>query len=120
MDQLSDLAKFVAQTSSSNSVILAPGDFNSFPGSEELLWFYGLSMTQDALQYCTRPGATCAGHPKGDLKDAIDHQFFRSGSNQGQRVQVKPVSYERNFDEIFKGAPLSDHLGLEVQYQITY
>ena len=118
MNQISELAAFIERTSISNSIVFAPGDFNSFPGSEEILWFYGSSMLQNVLQYCARSGNTCGNYPKNDLNEAIDHQFFRSGSDHGKRVQVKPVSYVRNFDEIFEGETLSDHLGLEVEYQI--
>ena len=90
------------------------GDFNFAYNEYEFTSFeYFMDMKNSAM-WCLEAG-TCRGEdPREDLQIAIDHQFFKNGTD----VKLTPVFFERNFREVVNGRYLSDHLGHEVHYKV--
>lgn len=74
----------------------------------------------DAGQYCLEQPGHCTvaegTDPAMVWVDSKDRQILRDS----ERVRIRPVSVERNFAETPRGHALSDHLGYEVEYELSW
>jgi endonuclease/exonuclease/phosphatase family metal-dependent hydrolase len=103
--------------------VIAAGDFNMLPDSDEYRVLAGTSGLRDAAREARNEQATSLGSNvyNGDQKrDArIDYLYVRDGAAQGIRV----AQIERSFDAetTLNGSPanLSDHAGLVADLEIT-
>jgi len=109
---------FLEKTSAGNPLILA-GDFNT-KQTARYAYFSKLMGMRDAGKICLNDTATCiiAAGTNEDmvLYNTNDKHFYEDGS----QVRVSPIFIERNFDEVINGKPLSDHLGYEVVYSLSF
>lgn len=120
MSQILELSDFIERTHLPGAVLMIVGDLNARADSDELLWLYGRSLAKNAMTQCLRREPACNGVSRGDRDEAIDHQFYRSGATHGGAVELTPASYERGFSEIFRGRPLSDHLSVDLTYELSW
>ena len=101
--------------------VIFGGDFNSKPSIRAShKYFVDLSDLQDVGAECRAPRSECkikdGTNPLWIYENSMDHFFYASG----KKVRIRPVEVERNFTEQHKGKTLSDHLGYEVLFEITW
>ena len=116
--QLVTLSSFVKSHSSDQGVMIFGGDFNSSPDQASFPLLKSALMASDSGETCLAPMSQCVseGDPSLIFAKSIDHVFFRNT----QADVLIPVYAIRNFTELFKGQPLSDHFGFEVGFQIGH
>lgn len=98
-------------------LMIFAGDFNFRPERLDYLVFSGYSfLMKNAREVCYRK-RNCSGDQETEEQwlDSIDHVFSISGAQPG--IEVRPIHFEKVFDGENE---LSDHLGVEVHYQITW
>ena len=120
MSQVSQMADFIGQTEGSGSILVILGDLNATSGSQELSVLAERTHARNAMLECGQNDPSCSGVSADDVRHAIDHQLLRPGSAPGLQVDVRPVRWHRSFSERFRGAPLSDHLSVDVTYRLEW
>ena len=118
--QLQDYAQFLKSLINPDVGILTGGDFNTQPAQPSYHDFLARTGFTSVGETCVVPANQCAlagGTNKMNLLDDSDDQFF---FQNGKRVTVKPIAVERNFATPYKGRMLSDHLGYEIIFEISW
>lgn len=118
-EQMRQLQEFVGATGGGGTrPVFFPGDFNTVPqdpGYPDLLSLLGMS---DSLQSCALPGrCTGDGSAREHWPSALDHELFVENSNG---ISVQPIHFESVFTDPVDGRMLSDHVGQEVHFLITW
>ncbi|MEK6555572.1 MAG: hypothetical protein AABZ31_10055, partial [Bdellovibrionota bacterium] len=105
------------------------GDFNIRPELASYPYWFKTSELKSTGEYCTNPDQKTCIIEEGTDKDWIvkltkDHIFYREGTtatpNGNVEVTITPITVERNFTELHEGKPLSDHMGFEALYTISW
>lgn len=111
------LVKFLGQYQKGYPIVIA-GDFNT-KQDKRYSYFTSKVGMLDAGEVCLSHASICAldmGTKKDELLYRTNDKHFYDNSAS---VSLQPVWAARNFDEIYEGKPLSDHLGYEVHYRVT-
>ncbi len=118
--QMQELRDFISEKRVSHFPALFLGDFNFKAGSDEFESWLGFMGCQDALVECAARPSDCrgAGLARELSRSTIDFQFKDDGRTP--RVLLKPVEVRKVFDSPVRGRMLSDHIGIEVLYQILW
>lgn len=114
MKQMNVMAKFIESHGLQMPTFFI-GDFNSNPQRPCYNHWLKVSQSQNAGQICLDRLDQCHVPKETDKLMLVQNskdQHFMSISFDGTVVKA-----QRNFTETYKGKPLSDHLGYEVQYQ---
>jgi endonuclease/exonuclease/phosphatase family metal-dependent hydrolase len=120
--------RFIKKVASIGPMIFA-GDFNTKPDRASYAQWFEISGLKSAGEYCLNPNQTDCIVKPGTDKDWVvqltnDHHFYREGvaeTAEGDvQVTITPLTVERNFTEIHEDKPLSDHMGYEVLYRISW
>lgn len=100
--------------------VIFGGDFNAKGHRKTYSYFRDLAEMTSAAEVCLSPKLNCeimtGTKPEWLLADSNDQVFYASG----KKVRIRPLEIERNFTEKYKGKFLSDHLGYEVLFEITW
>ncbi len=100
--------------------LLFGGDINSSPERPSFSFVRDLVDVTSVGEVCMSPRTDCVVDKKADPKWVLqlsqDQLFYRSG----HKVKIRPMTFERNFTEMHKGKMLSDHLGYEVLFEISW
>ena len=116
MSQTDVLAKFLDQYQRGYPVIIA-GDFNT-KQDKRYQYFTSTIGLLDAGEICLTHASSCrvgTGTKTEELLYRTNDKHFYESSKSATLI---PVWAARNFDEVFDGKPLSDHLGYEVHYRV--
>lgn len=100
--------------------VIFAGDFNAKGHRKSYAYFRDLAELENVGEACLSPRSTCeiqAGTKADWLLQNSNDQFFYAS---GKKVRIRPIEVERNFTETYKGKLLSDHLGYEVLFEITW
>jgi endonuclease/exonuclease/phosphatase family metal-dependent hydrolase len=128
MKQMDTANRFIRKFASTGPMIFA-GDFNTVPNLPSYPYWFQTSELKSAGEYCLNPNQTdCIVKPGTDIDWVVqltkDHHFYREGvaeTAEGDvQVTITPLTVERNFTEIHEDKPLSDHMGYEVLYRISW
>lgn len=116
LEQIAAFGDFIRRTRAQGSPAILPGDFNFQPHGADYKVFAGFPGIGNAAQECARSRA-CSGDsdPEGLWKGSVDHQFYLSG----EESSPVPAHVAQIFKEPVNGAPLSDHLGLEIHFRLS-
>ncbi len=94
------------------------GDFNQFPDNEPYALLASTLGMKNAQEQCLLKADGCVVLSKESEADIFyhtpDHQFYQSGSE----MILTPKVMNHTFYETINGRPVSDHLGLEIVYQL--
>lgn len=101
--------------------VIFGGDFNSKPETRAChKYLRELTGLDDVGADCRQANSSCkikeGTDPLWIHEKSNDHFFYASG----KKVRIRPVSVERNMTEKHKGKTLSDHLGYEVLFEISW
>lgn len=120
--QFEIFARFV-HANRGTSAIIAGGDFNARPSDPAFTVWQTLSFTTSAGGFCVSNIGLCRIDPQTDVskayQDAVDHLFF-SLEPALDSVTTRPVTVKRNFGEVVGGRVLSDHLGYEAEFEVSW
>jgi endonuclease/exonuclease/phosphatase family metal-dependent hydrolase len=118
--QLQDLVQYLKQVLPSNDGSIVGGDFNTMPSRSTFTNFERNSGLTSVGRVCLTEGSGCgvaAGTDKSMiLANSVDHFFI----NPGTTLHVKPLAVGRTFEKPVNGRMLSDHLGYEVIYELSW
>lgn len=116
LEQIAQLSDFIRRTLPAGSAAILPGDFNFKPQGPDYRLFAGFSRIRNAAEECAR-SRSCSGDldPGGIWRGFVDHQFYLAGAE----VSPAPAHVAQTFKEPVNGAPLSDHLGLEIHFRLS-
>lgn len=115
-DQALQLLEFQKHYRDPAAPLLSSGDFNfRGPDPDYAIFASGANLT-NAAAACAK--SACSGDPDPGrvLRESVDHHFFSSGA----RLKVRPLHFEQTFTEPVDGGPLSDHVGLETHYELSW
>lgn len=128
MKQMDIANRFINRVAPTGPLIFA-GDFNITPNLGSYSYWFATSHMKSAGEYCLNSLQTdctvkVGTDPLWVVEKTKDHQFYREGFVETQtgpvEVTITPISVERNFTEPHEGKPLSDHMGYEVLYRISW
>lgn len=118
--QLQDYARFLKSLINPDLGVITGGDFNTQPALPSYHDFKARTGFKNVGETCVVPAFKCvmqSGTNEKNLLDESDDQFFYQS---GQKVSIRPVSVVRNFAAPYKGRVLSDHLGYETVFEISW
>lgn len=119
--QIAQLRRFVDATSTHWTPVLIGADFNVRVGTPDYLAILLASAWSDGVESCIRQsGCTGDPHPEEYWKQTLDFQFYQSAIFLDSQILMKPDHFETQFEEDYRGEPLSDHLGLKMHYQLSW
>ncbi len=113
--QIEQIVPFMRAAVVAGAPVIFPGDFNFRPPEADYLLMGAYPLANVADQ-CLRGSCTGDRDPGPVWGESVDHQFYASGSE----VALTPVHVEQTFKEPVDGTPLSDHVGLEAHYRLTW
>ena len=114
MAQIREFAAFVRSTRDPGSVAVLAGDFNFLAANKDYALFKTLTGGANAAEECL--ASRCTGSdPSPILRDSVDH-IFQLGS---PRSVLKPSHLAQTFTDLYRGKPLSNHVGLEAHFVLT-
>lgn len=115
LKQIEILQTFIQETHDPANPIIFAGDFNFRPGSEVKSYeiFRNILGLTNAEESCVTKG--CYDNT---WKSSVDHHFFADAAQSF--VRLKPLAIVRNFRDKIRGRALSDHLGLETNYELRW
>lgn len=103
--------------------VLIGGDFNSRPKDRSFEHWTKLTRTIAVGGFCLANSALCRVDPETEVskayEDSVDHIFF-SPATSLSGVATRPLTMMRNFDDPVGGRVLSDHLGYEAEFEVTW
>jgi endonuclease/exonuclease/phosphatase family metal-dependent hydrolase len=117
--QIYEVKKFLEVPKQDSFPIIFPADFNLKPSRKNFDLLLSQTELLDAGATCLSDAQCVVGSdtkPEEVYEKTVDHHLFRSG----EKVKVKPIFVERNFSQIVDGSELSDHLGYEIQYLLSW
>lgn len=100
------------------SILIAAADYNVNYKQQDYEKIIQQSGLKDAEEYCLN--TLLCGGDKTDATyttDNVDFQFFGSTHSD---ITITPVYFAKTFKQIYKGETLSDHLGLELHYDLSW
>ena len=100
--------------------LITGGDFNTQPAQPSYHEFLKRTGFANVGETCLAPENKCnlsrSTTRQNLLEDSDDQVYFQNGT----RVTIKPIAVGRNFAVPYKGRMLSDHLGYETIFEITW
>lgn len=118
--QLKDLARYVRDVFPSNVGAILGGDLNTSPSQGTFRQFEGDTGLTSVGRVCLTEKSGCQVAAGTDrrmiLEDSVDHFFISPGTV----LHVKPLAAGRTFAQPVGGRVLSDHLGYEVIYELSW
>jgi endonuclease/exonuclease/phosphatase family metal-dependent hydrolase len=115
-------AKFISDNLDGEPFLIG-GDFNSRPADPSFLLWETLTLTTATGGYCVMNTALCQIDPRTEIakafSDSVDHIFFSLVPTLSG-ISTRPLSLMRNFDEPVRGRKLSDHLGYEAEFEVSW
>ncbi|MES2857213.1 MAG: endonuclease/exonuclease/phosphatase family protein [Bdellovibrionota bacterium] len=127
--QMKTLKTFITEKTSYDRPFLMAGDFNITPGQKSFDWWANESGLENVSIGCTTSNAGCEIEPETDPESLLRvdlHFFFRGIVRSANdplstfRVEIRPVRIAKTFKEVVRGKKLSDHLGVEVDYEVNW
>lgn len=121
LDQVNQIQSWFWDLGILSEPLIFGGDFNFQPETHEYFALTSRADLGDTGKQCVDQGCSQEENPREVWKESIDHQFYRSSNlfREGG-LSLSPVFYAKTFKEVVNGRTLSDHLGVEVHYQVEW
>jgi len=116
--QIAQLHEFIGFTRPAGTPAFFAADFNFKPERPEYDVFAAYPGIANAAEFCMSGKCSGTDAPEGVWRKYVDHQFFLPGLTPA--IRIVPIHVEQTFDELVGGKPLSDHLGLETHYRLSW
>lgn len=127
--QMQVIKRFMAKFYLPTDPMLFGGDFNTRPETSSYDWWKKNTGFTSVGEICQKELSGCEiapGTPAEKLT-TVDQHFALSGVATDRRggparysVRFEPRRVEKTFTKLVKGKPLSDHLGYQVDYDISW
>ncbi|MES2964407.1 MAG: endonuclease/exonuclease/phosphatase family protein [Bdellovibrionota bacterium] len=127
--QMGVIKRFMSRFLGPVQPLIFAGDFNTRPNSSSYDWFAKNMGLYNIGEICMKEITRCVvaeGTPV-DRLNVIDQHYAisgvagdRGGSDAKYAVRIEPSRVEKTFTKLVKGKPLSDHLGYQVDYDISW
>ena len=118
--QLKDLARYVRDSFPSNLASILAGDLNTTPSQATFRQFEGDTGLTSVGRVCLTEKSGCVVANGTDrqmvLEKSLDHFFIQPGTV----LHIKPLVVGRTFAQPVGGRMLSDHLGYEAIYELSW
>lgn len=118
--QLKDLAQYVRDVFPTNVGAILGGDLNTRPAQATFGQFEKDTGLTSVGRVCLSEKSDCSVANGTDrkmiLENSVDHFFISPGTV----LHVKPLKVGRTFSQAVRGRVLSDHLGYEAIYELSW
>ena len=119
MSQIKQIKDFMKTTHDPDRLFVFPGDFNHNPDGLDYLYWIGYMGLKNATHQCfVNQNCTGDDNAQEDWLRSVDHQYFIEDSPV--QITSTPTHFEKTFTKKVDGRHLSDHDGLEIDYQIEW
>jgi len=117
--QVFKMADFVVKTHNPRNILLMVGDFNFRPSANIYFPFSAyLGLENSAYNCGVWQDCQGATDTYSLWENLIDHQFYRAPDSGD--IQIRPVYFNKFFDDPTGGKVYSDHKAVLVQYEIKW
>jgi endonuclease/exonuclease/phosphatase family metal-dependent hydrolase len=120
VQQLQEMRESLWNHVPSDAPLIFAGDFNMRARDPEFSLFQGIfggAGLTNSIESCVTPQSCRGNTDVADVaRNTIDHIFHRNGRSPS--LQLRPVGFERTFWEPVNGRRLSDHVAIEIEYEV--
>jgi len=119
MTQIEQIKDFMKTTHDPDRLFIFPGDFNHNPDGLDYLYWIGYMGLKNSTHQCfVNQNCTGDDNAQEDWLTSVDHQYYIESTPS--QITSTPTHFEKTFTEKVDGRYLSDHDGLEIDYQIEW